>query len=178
MKLSFMRTVLAIVLALVILRVTARAQTKEENATANFERFLDNHPNVAADFARNPALANDSQYIAKHPAFSAFLESHPIVREQLHESPGTFASENGHYKWMRPEPATSSVWTDKQGYLMQHQDVAHDVEANPALLDDQKYVAAHPGLQEYMDHHPDLREQLRLHPAGFLGRSRGKGYGG
>jgi len=55
-----------------------------------------------------------------------------------------------------------------EGYLDQHPEVARQLEANPALIDNRQYVEQHPGLDEYLENHPQVREQMREHPERFM----------
>ena len=56
----------------------------------NFDRFLDGHPEVREQLAKNPGLADDPGYLAKHPELKEFLSSHAGVREELKENPKAF----------------------------------------------------------------------------------------
>ncbi len=56
----------------------------------NFDGFLDKHPEVEEDLRKNPSLADNPEYLAKHPEFKEFLENHPGVRGELKEHPRYF----------------------------------------------------------------------------------------
>ena len=53
----------------------------------NFDDFLDKHPAIEKDLEKNPSLANNSDYVAKHPELGQFLASHPQIRNDLRENP-------------------------------------------------------------------------------------------
>lgn len=63
----------------------------------DFQHFLNNHPNVAADLQRDPWLANNSHYVNNHGDFKDFLHKHPQVRRQLAANPGRVL--NNSYAW-------------------------------------------------------------------------------
>ena len=46
-------------------------------------------------------------------------------------------------------------------YLVRHPGVAHQLQANPGLIDNKKFVANHPGLHEFLQNHPGVREQWK-----------------
>lgn len=46
--------------------------------------------------------------------------------------------------------------------------VEAELEANPALVDDPKYLAAHPLLQRMLERHPEAREKIKRDPRGFF----------
>jgi hypothetical protein len=57
---------------------------------ANFDQFLDSHPNVAKELSKNPSLVDNAGYLSKHPALKDYLEDHPKVREEIKENPQAF----------------------------------------------------------------------------------------
>ena len=60
------------------------------NDTASFGEFLHGHPNVANDLTRDPSLANNSDFVAKHPELQDYLKDHPETQEQLSQDPQAF----------------------------------------------------------------------------------------
>ena len=54
---------------------------------AVFDDFLDKHPQVAKDIARNPNLVNDRSYLKNHEEFHEFLKNHPNLRDSLRDNP-------------------------------------------------------------------------------------------
>ena len=54
---------------------------------AGLDQFLDNHKDVARDLRKNPSLANDPNFLAKHPGFQQYLSSHPGVQKEIQENP-------------------------------------------------------------------------------------------
>jgi len=59
--------------------------------------------------------------------------------------------------------------------------VAEELEKNPKLLDDPKYLAQHPKLADYLEKHPEAKQKLKQDPKGFfkhLEDERGQGISG
>jgi len=48
-----------------------------------FEKFLRDHPAVAADLYKDSSLVDNPDYLAKHPEFQQFLTEHPGLREEI-----------------------------------------------------------------------------------------------
>ena len=48
-----------------------------------FEKFLDDHPSIAADLNKDPSLVDNSDYLAKHPELQQFLNGHPNLRQEI-----------------------------------------------------------------------------------------------
>lgn len=165
---------------IIIVGVAARGNAQEAKpegkpiAVVNFERFLNNHPKIADELVKNPTLINDSDYLAHHAALKQFLDTHSALRSAVQKAPGTIANHDGRYEWTRAATAHGEAGRFYEGYLYEHPDVAHQLAANPSLLDDPKYVAAHPGLQEYINTHPDIRTEMKRHPYSFEAGGRGR----
>lgn len=47
-------------------------------------------------------------------------------------------------------------------------EVAADVKNNPKVLDDPKYLAAHPRLASYLEKHPDAKDKIKQDPTAFF----------
>jgi len=59
----------------------------DRNATHHelktFEKFLDDHPAIAADLKRDPSLIANQDYLAQHPELQQFLQSHPGMLQEM-----------------------------------------------------------------------------------------------
>ena len=53
-----------------------------------------------------------------------------------------------------------------------HAEVAQQLSKNPALVDNPKYVANHPGLHEYLQNHPTARCDWKSHPYRYMAAER------
>lgn len=141
-----------------------------------FNHYLDKHPQVAQRLAANPGLINDPQFMANHHGLQSFMASHPGVREELHQSPGQFMYREGHYEWshgggpVASVPGTGAMQVARfdNGYLDEHPAVARQLGSDPALADNPRFLAEHPGLDSYLAHHPEVRQQLQQHPYRFM----------
>ena len=54
------------------------------------------------------------------------------------------------------------------GYLDEHPEVAQQLSAHPALVDNPQFMATHPGLREYFAQHPAVRANFKEHPYRFM----------
>lgn len=48
-----------------------------------FEHFLDTHPSIATELAKDPSLVDNQAYLAAHPELKQFLNTHPGLREDI-----------------------------------------------------------------------------------------------
>ncbi len=57
-------------------------------------------------------------------------------------------------------------------------EVVADVKKNPKVLDDPKYLAAHPRLAKYLEKHPDAKDKIKQDPAAFFQHLKDEGRDG
>ena len=62
----------------------------QATAAHNLHQFLAAHPNINRDLQKDPYLARNGRYLAQHPAFRSFLQTHPVVRQQMAQAPKPF----------------------------------------------------------------------------------------
>lgn len=48
-----------------------------------FEKFLDDHPSIAADLNKDPSLVDNPNYLAQHPELQEFLSKHAGLRDEI-----------------------------------------------------------------------------------------------
>jgi hypothetical protein len=61
-----------------------------ESELTNFGHFLGEHSNIGQQLAKDPALANNKEYMANHPDLREYLQAHPSVQAGLKENPQVF----------------------------------------------------------------------------------------
>jgi len=54
-----------------------QAKRASHRELKTFEKFLHDHPELAADLSKDPSLVDNPDYLAKHPEFRQFLSEHP-----------------------------------------------------------------------------------------------------
>jgi hypothetical protein len=138
---------------------------------ADFDRFLDAHPEIAEQLKRDPSLVNNQKFAADHPALQQFLADHPEVREQYKENPNAFMRQEDRFdrsedsrgrEIARPELANLDRFLDA------HPEIAEQLKRDPSLVNNQKFAADHPPLQQFLADHPEVREQYKENPNAFM----------
>jgi hypothetical protein len=89
---------------------------------ARFDRgYLDEHPEVAQQLARDPRLVDNPVFRANHPGFDAYLANHRYVRTELQQHPDRFMTdERGFNRWedRGPHPVARNNWnTHSYGFF-------------------------------------------------------------
>ena len=49
-----------------------------------------------------------------------------------------------------------------------HPEIAEQLKRDPSLVNDQKFAADHPALQQFLADHPEVREQYKENPNAFM----------
>jgi len=156
--------------------------TRQELAA--FDRFVDQHPDVAKQLHNNPSVIGNEEFLENHAQLREFLEDHPKVREELTENPGLFMHREGQFEgskrdWDGAPQSTPAGNPDLKGsqvatfdrFLDEHPDVAKEVQKNPSLIQNEEFLENHPQLQTFLKDHPEVREELTENPGLFMHRA-------
>jgi len=139
---------------------------------AEFDQFLDNHPEIAEQLRRNPSLADDRTFVQNHPVLQSFLQNNPDIRNQLRQDPNVFMRQENQFD--RREDARNDRdigrrnLADFDRFLDNHREIAEQVRRNPSLVDNRQFMQSHPALQSYLQDNPGVREQIRQDPNAFM----------
>src|SRR5262249_9092921 len=106
-------------------------------------------------------------------ALSEYLSQHPQVREEIKESPSAFMRQENHFDRRedlqgRDRDLTRGELANMDRFLDDHPETAEQLKKNPALINDQKFIKNHPGLQEFLAQHPEVREEFKENPQAFM----------
>ena len=157
---------------------SASAQTNpalhDDDATrqelANFDRFLDSHPETAGQVRKDPSLVNNEDFLQHHPALQTYLQDHPAVRQQIKDDPNAFMRMEARYD--RREDDRDRINREELAHFDQfldtHRETGEQLRKDPSLVDNQEFLKNHPALQTYLRDHPELSAQLKQDPNAFL----------
>ena len=139
-----------------------------QSELANFNHFLDSHPELAEQLRKDPSLVNNEEYVENHPVLQQYLQEHPEVREELQENPSAFMRQEQSYdrREDRQGERTRLAQTDK--FLDSHPEIAEQLRKDPSLINNPRFVEEHPALQQYLQEHPEIRAQLQENPNAFM----------
>jgi phage-related protein len=175
-------------------RTSAPPQTRDHDTTraelANFDRFLDSHPEIAEQLRKDPSLADNREYLQNHPELQEFLQNHPGVREEMKENPNAFMrredrydrTEDGRDGDNRKDDADNRKDKDKDKdndttrrelanfdhFMDSHPEIAEQLRKDPSLVDNREFVEQHPALRAYLKDHPAVREEIKENPNAFM----------
>jgi len=140
---------------------------------ANFNQFLDSHPELSDQLRKDPSLVNNDDYVKQHPALQTYLQDHPAVRQQIKNDPNAFMREDSRFD-RRDDDRDRDRDRNRQElarfdqFLDTHRETAEQLRKDPSLVDNEEFVRNHPALQSYLREHPELRAQLKQDPNAFM----------
>ena len=136
---------------------------------ARMDQFLDSHPEIAEQLKKDPKLIDDKKWVAGHPELQQFMKDHPEVRQQFDEHPYAFMRDEDRLdqRTDRPDINRGELARMDQ-FLDRHPEIAEQLQKDPKLIDNKKWVASHPELQQFMADHPEVRQQFDEHPYAFM----------
>jgi hypothetical protein len=142
---------------------------------ADMDRFLDSHPEISEQLGKDPSLIDNRRWVADHPALQQYLQEHPRVADAFRANPNLFMRDENRHEWHegdrdhdRDHGITRQEVTDMDRFLDSHPEIAEQLRKDPSLIDNRKWVADHPALQEYLQKHPEVAEEFRAHPDAFM----------
>jgi len=140
---------------------------------ANFDRFLDSHPEVASDIRKDPSLVNNDDFVNRHPALQTYLQDHPAVSQQIKADPNAFMRQETRYDRReddrdRDRDINRQELAHFNQFLDTHRETAEQLRKDPSLVDNQEFVSNHLALQSYLREHPELSAQLKQNPNAFM----------
>jgi hypothetical protein len=139
---------------------------------ANFNRFLDSHPEIAEQLRRDPSLVDKPDFVKNHPALQTYLQDHPAVRLELKEYPEAFLRDQEGFDRSQDDRGRPDINREELAnfnrFLDSHPEIAEQLRRDPSLVDKPDFVKNHPALQTYLQDHPGVREELRQDPNAFM----------
>jgi hypothetical protein len=138
---------------------------------ASFDRFLDEHREIAEQVRKDPSLLDNRTFVQNHPALQTYLQDNPGVRDQIRQAPTAFMRQEDAYDRdtnMRDRDPMHDHMADFGGFLHSHSDIQKDLSRNPSFVKDHDYVQNHTELEAYLNAHPDVRAELMANPQSFV----------
>jgi hypothetical protein len=142
---------------------------RDRGELANFDRFLDSHPEIAEQIRKNPSLCDNPQFVKNHPALQTYLQQNPGVRQQLQQNPNAFMQAEDRFdrspnQMNRDQRELASF----DHFLTDHREIAEQLHKDPSLVDNSRFLKNHPALQTYLQDHPEVGTALKDNPNGFM----------
>jgi hypothetical protein len=136
--------------------------------TDTMEHYLTNHPRVADELHNDPSLINNPQWLSQHPEVKNWMNNHPNVKADAALNPKNIVNNTERETLNNDRHAMNNT----DSFLAQHPGMAKQLNADPNLIDNPKYLAQHPALQNYLNQHPGIANEWKDHPKAFADAAR------
>jgi hypothetical protein len=148
-----------------------------ERQRRSWDTFLDAHRDIARDLARTPDLLNDARYVRDHEALDDWLRNHREAADILTANPRAYTARPSYAADADVDygPPTASELRSFEQYLNRHWEVADALYREPELVNDRRFVRAHPSLDDWLQAHPAAARAIRAQPQAYLWRQQSLG---
>lgn len=160
-----------------------------QREVGRMDQFLDDHPKIEKDLEKNPSLINDRRFLEHNRDVAQFLNEHPRIHDEFAENPSYFMQREDQFEgtaadrdhMMRvPSAATTSANPNPDltrdqvarmdQFLDDHPDIEKQLERNPSLMSNNKYVRRHKDLDRLLSENRGLRTEFSENPSYFIHR--------
>ncbi len=145
---------------------------------ANFDAFLNAHPEIDAQLRTNPQLINDQKWVFDHRELAVYFDQHPQAKNEIAGSPSYFIRREGRRASREARQRSKNLRKEEianfQEFLNSNPGIRSQLNADPLLIKEPRFLDEHPGLQAYLYDHPLVNKDLREDPSLFLQRQSEK----
>lgn len=166
---------------------------------ANFDRFLDSHPELAQQLRKDPSLVNNEEFVENHRDLQQYLQDHPEIREQIRQNPNAVMHQEQRYDRREDRmqdrdrdmdrdrdrdrnmnrgdqppnrDITRGELNNLDNFMDSHPEIAEQLRKDPSLVNNKKFVEGHPALKQFLAADPGVREEMQENPNGFMNREQ------
>jgi hypothetical protein len=139
---------------------------------AQFDQFLDKHPEIAEQIRKDPSLANNQKFLQTHPALQTFLQDQPDIRAQLKQHPEAFMRQEDAFD--RRDDGLNRGATTGRGlpefhqFLDSHREIADQLRRDPSQANNEEFQKAHPEFQTFLREQPGVQGELKDNPNEYM----------
>jgi hypothetical protein len=138
---------------------------------ANFDTFLDSHPEISEQLRKDPSLVDNRQFVESHAALQQYLADHPGAREAFKSHPEAFMRDENRFdrrEGQGPLGITRAQLVDMDEFMRNHPEITEQLRKDPSLIDNKQFVENHAALQQFLADHPGVRDEFKSHPEAFM----------
>jgi hypothetical protein len=140
---------------------------------AEFNQFLDRHPEVAEQLRRDPTLLTNANFLQSHPELQQFLQDHPAIRKDVDQDPSAVMREEDRYGRHDDRDRAGNEIPQREleamrQFLNDHPEIAEQLQKNSKLIDSRQFLDDHSALKQFLAQHPQLRQEFDEHPYAFI----------
>ena len=137
---------------------------KTPRGVVAFDRFMDSHPDIAAQVREKPWLLTNYDYLQSHPDLNTFLQSRPQLSAEISQNANAFV----HLENLLDQPDGKRDLTELDRFLDSHPDIALQLRQKPWLVTNYDFLQSHSDLKMFLQNHPQLHSEIGQNPVLFL----------
>jgi GrpB-like predicted nucleotidyltransferase (UPF0157 family) len=151
---------------------------------ADFDHFLDKHPELAEQLRKDPSLVNNEEFVENHRDLREYMQRHPEIREEISRNPNRFMHKEERYERHedrdrdrdrdedrdrdRDRDITRSELSNMDRFMDSHPEIAEQLRKDPSLVNNKEFVENHAALRQFLSEHPGIREEYKENPNAFM----------
>jgi hypothetical protein len=131
---------------------------------AEFDRFLDSHPQIADQVRSKPWLVTNQDFLHAHPDLQGYLQAHPQLADAISRNPREFVDQDERFH----RPGYRQHLAEFDQFLDTHPKIEQELRDRPWLATNHDYLQGHQDLRAYLQAHPALSQTIGQNPAAFI----------
>jgi hypothetical protein len=142
----------------------ARDNDGPSRGVAQFDRFMDSHPDVAAQVRQKPWLLTNYNFLQSHPDLNAFLKARPQLNEEISQNSVAFMQLENRLE--QPDGRRDLAELDR--FMDSHPNISAQLKQKPWLVTNYEFLQSHPDLNTFLQNHQQLRTEIGQNPVAFM----------
>ena len=135
---------------------------------SDLQHYLQQHPEVREDLAQNPnAVMNQEQSFDRREDRQ---EDRRPDQDQRQDRDRDMDRAKDRDHRVGDSDVTRRELRNMDEFMDGHPEIAEQLRKDPSLVNNQKFVASHPALQQFLADHPGVREEYKENPNAFMHR--------
>jgi hypothetical protein len=142
----------------------ARDNDGPSRGVAQFDRFMDSHPDVAAQVRQKPWLLTNYNFLQSHPDLNAFLKARPQLNAEISQNSVAFMQLENRLE--QPDGRRDLAELDR--FMDSHPNISAQLKQKPWLVTNYEFLQSHPDLNTFLQNHQQLRTEIGQNPVAFM----------
>jgi hypothetical protein len=142
----------------------ARDNDGPSRGVVQFDRFMDSHPDIAAQVRQKPWLLTNYNFLQSHPDLNAFLKARPQLNAEISQNSVAFMRLED--RLATPDGRRDLAELDR--FMDSHPDISAQLKQKPWLVTNYEFLQSHPDLNTFLQDHPQLRTEIGQNPVAFM----------
>jgi len=137
---------------------------------SDLQHYLEQHPEVREGLTQNPnAVLNQEQRFDRREDRQEDRRPDQDQRQDRDMDRGRDLDRDRDHR-VGDSDVTRGELKNMDAFMDGHPEIAEQLRKDPSLVNNKKFVADHPALQQFLANHPGVREEYKENPNAFMNR--------